>query len=89
MAVLAHPTLILKSEIEEFISMGIDGIEAIYPLNKDGEEETYKKIAKENNLFITAGNDFHSFNDPSHGDLLQVSLTGEDLLKFIRVIDSL
>lgn len=89
MAVLAHPTLILKSEIEEFINMGIDGIEAIYPLNKDGEEETYKKIAKENNLFITAGNDFHSFNDPSHGDLLQVSLTGEDLLKFIRVIDSL
>lgn len=89
LAVLAHPTLILKSKVEEFVNMGIDGIEAIYPLNKIDEETLYRKIAKSNNLFITAGNDFHSFNDPSHGDLLQVYLDGEDLDRFISSINNL
>lgn len=89
LAVLAHPTLIKNSSVEDFISMNIDGIEAIYPLNKEGEEKIYKEIALNNNLFFTAGTDFHCFNDKSHGDLLTLGLFDEDLEKFIRKIDEL
>lgn len=89
LAVLAHPTLIKKTDIQEFIDMNIDGIEAIYPLNKDGEEEKYRKLANDNNLFITAGNDFHYFGDKKHADLLTLSLCGTELELFIDKVNKL
>ena len=89
LAVLAHPTLIEDSPISEFLSMGFDGIEAIYPRNKVGEEDLFRRIAKENNMFITCGNDFHYFGDKSHADLLTLALTDEDLEVFVNKVLSL
>ena len=72
--VLAHPvvyTYIQKLTDEEIIKiakeMNTDGIEANYIYvdtsgNKINEIEKWNKIAKENNLFVTTGSDFHSRN---------------------------
>ncbi len=59
LVVLAHPILIKTFDYKEIINKGFDGIEA-YHYNQD---EEYSKglieVAKENNLFITGGSDYH------------------------------
>ena len=44
---------------------GLDGIEAIYSTYTTGEEQLVKRIAKENNLLISGGSDFHGENKPA------------------------
>lgn len=78
-AVLAHPTLLRSCEAIDIIKMGVDGIEAIYPRNKENEEEKFRSLAKEHNLFVTAGSDFHYFGDKSHADLLTHFIYDEEL----------
>ena len=81
-AVLAHPTLLRSCNVTDIVKMGIDGIEAIYPRNKDNEELEFRKLARENNLFITDGSDFHYFGDKSHADLLTHFLYNDELKIF-------
>ena len=69
--------------------MDFDGIEAIYPLNKDGEEEKFRKLAENKNWFITAGNDFHYFGDTKHADLLTLALYDKELETFINRVNNL
>ncbi|MDD2681432.1 MAG: PHP domain-containing protein [Bacilli bacterium] len=82
--VIAHPVLYKKTKITELIKMGITGIEAIYPANSSSETLYYKKIAKDENLFITAGSDFHDFDDYKHGNIGDCYLEGEDLKVFLE-----
>ena len=42
------------------------------------------KFAIENNLVYTAGNDYHYDNCLNHGDLLELSIEGKPLEKFIE-----
>lgn len=70
--VLAHPVAyvhednLTDAEIEEIINdMKPDGLEANYLYvdrndNKFDETEKWNKFAKEHNLFVTAGSDFHN-----------------------------
>lgn len=85
-AVLAHPTLLRSCKPIDIVKMGVDGIEAIYPRNKENEELEYRKLALENNLFITAGSDFHSFNDIGHANLLTHFLYDDELEIFIKKV---
>lgn len=61
-----HEDHLTDEEILDIINdMKTDGIEANYLyVNKDGklinEIEKWSKIAKENNLFVTIGSDFHN-----------------------------
>lgn len=87
LAVLAHPVLLKKAKIEDIIEMGIDGIEAIYKENQNGDEDRFVKLAQDNNLCITAGSDFHSFNDHKHGDIGEVFLEGEYLEIFLNKLE--
>lgn len=89
LAVLAHPVLLTKVDYKKVMALGCDGIEAIYPKNKDGDEKEFRRFAKENNKFITCGCDFHRFNDSKHADLLTMELNGEDLEIFIKKIENL
>lgn len=82
--VLAHPVRMKKNKIEDIINMGIDGIEAVYSINTLEDTIKYKKIARDNNLFITAGSDFHHFLDSQHGDVGSVFIEKEDLEIFIN-----
>jgi predicted metal-dependent phosphoesterase TrpH len=85
LAVLAHPMELKKNKAQDIIDLGVDGIEAIYP-NRKSEEGLYRELAKKNNLFITGGSDFHTFNDGRHGNIGQVYLSGEDLEIFLKVL---
>jgi len=83
-AVLAHPTHLKTVSVETIIAMGLDGLEAIYSQNKPDEESKFRQLALDNQLFITAGSDFHRFNDEKHGDIGCVTLENDDLAIFLN-----
>ena len=68
---LAHPILIKKSPLTDFLSFGFDGIEGVYFQNSKDDEKRFINFALENNLLISAGSDCHGdFNgDTRHGDI--------------------
>lgn len=60
-SVIAHPSSVKNSNtIMEIINIGIQGIEAYHPMNSAENTQRYLNLAKENNLFITGGSDFHN-----------------------------
>ena len=83
-AVLAHPKLLKKVDFRDICNMGIDGIEAYYPVNKEEDTKLYLNYAKEHGLVVTAGNDFHYEGCLNHGSLLELSLEGQELDDFIN-----
>lgn len=63
--VLAHPhTLTNQKIIPELIRAGLAGIEAIYPEHTLKQRDYYIKLAKENELFVTGGSDYHGYAKP-------------------------
>ena len=77
-SVLAHPVAYMKSykisyeRVENIVkglcALGLDGIEAIYPLNTEKDEARWLRLARNYNLRISGGSDFHGANKP-HIDL--------------------
>lgn len=69
-AVLAHPFRygLEKNQIKELIerlkNCGIDGVEAVYSNHQQEQEDFLKELAKENNLLISGGTDFHGATKP-------------------------
>ncbi len=70
LAFFAHPVLChmnhdrLRFFIRDLKSAGLTGIEAIYSMNSPGDERNMKKFAKEFDLLISGGSDFHGENKP-------------------------
>ncbi len=68
--VIAHPLLYrfkddrLKGVLSYLKGLGLEGIEAIYSLNRAEDDEKLLKYAKNYGLFITGGSDFHGSNKP-------------------------
>lgn len=81
---LAHPILIKKSPITDFLSFGFDGIEGVYFQNSKEDEKRFINFALENNLLISAGSDCHGdFNgDTRHGDIGCMNLEEKYLKAF-------
>jgi predicted metal-dependent phosphoesterase TrpH len=69
-AVLAHPKHITNSDqklnqlIKKFKNYGLWGIEAYYSKHRKSDIDRFRNIALKNDLFITAGSDFHGENKP-------------------------
>lgn len=69
-AILAHPTLykLNKSNIFEMIrdliSMGLDGVECMYPSYTPAQTKDFLKLCKQYDLISTGGSDFHGANKP-------------------------
>ena len=69
-AFFAHPVLChmnfdhLKAFILELKEHGLTGIEAIYSANSPGDERNFCQIAKEYDLLISGGSDYHGANKP-------------------------
>lgn len=84
--VLAHPVRFKINNPQEIIDMGVDGIEARYSINTKDDTEKYLALAKKNGLFVTAGSDFHYFNDSEHGDIGCVYLENDELKEFVERI---
>lgn len=58
-AVLAHPKLIGDDSIVEELCSKIDGLEVYYPCHKPEDIQHYFFLAKQYNLPMTGGSDFH------------------------------
>lgn len=89
---LAHPILVKKTPINELISLGFDGIEAIYYRNTEADTNNLIKLAKENNLYISCGSDCHGIpNDKSHGNVGDVNIPKDDsiinMLKWLKELN--
>jgi predicted metal-dependent phosphoesterase TrpH len=86
---LAHPKLIQKSSINEFLSLDLDGIESIYCQNTKEENEYYVNLAKEYNLLISCGSDFHGSleTDTRHTDIGSMELPSEYLSRLLSALD--
>lgn len=89
LVILAHPVLIKNSSIDEMLSFDFDGIEAIYPQNTKKQKIFLKAKAREYNMLITAGSDFHGItsSDTSHGSIGSVSLRGTELEAFVNALE--
>lgn len=87
LAVLAHPCLYKKNDIEDLIKLGVDGIEAVYP-NNENREQKYRDLAKKYHLIITGGSDFHMDLDYKHADVGTCYIKDQDLRKFLRVLEN-
>lgn len=81
LAILAHPVLYhlsdknLSTMVRDLKEMGLDGIEAIYSTYSQNDERLIRRLARDNNLKISGGSDFHGSNKPhiklgiGHGNL--------------------
>lgn len=87
---LAHPTLIKNTPVENIFKYNFDCIEAVYPLNKSGEEEKFKSLAKKYHKIFSAGSDYHGLNenDHKHGYIGDSFLEGNDLDIFLNKLKS-
>ncbi len=70
LAILAHPCLykMSREELTQMVSemkeAGLDGIEALYSRNKEGEEEEYCQLAEDFDLLLSGGTDYHGTTKP-------------------------
>lgn len=83
---LAHPKLVSKSKLTEFLSMNFDGIEGIYYQNTIEETTNFLKFANENNLLVSCGSDFHGNieSDTRHGDIGSMELPSKYFLDLLN-----
>ena len=59
-SVLAHPFRLNHEQyIYDLIRMGIEGLEAYYISHSKAQVSNYLEIAREHDLFVTGGSDFH------------------------------
>lgn len=69
-AVIAHPGVNLKGKeflLDDILNLGIDGIEAFSSYHNPKQAEYYYQIAKDKNLFVTCGSDYHGKTKSSIG----------------------
>jgi predicted metal-dependent phosphoesterase TrpH len=86
---LAHPKLILNTNIDEFLKMDFDGLESIYYQNTKAENQYFLKLANEHNLLVSCGSDFHGNleTDTRHGDIGSMELPCEYLEKLLLALN--
>jgi hypothetical protein len=84
--VLAHPFTLnlgsayaLKNLIIELKGLGLAGLEVFYPEHTREQEALYLKLARELDLLISGGSDFHGLNKP---EITLGSMPGQDRLTY-------
>lgn len=78
---LAHPVLVKKTNINDLLDLGFDGLEAIYYQNKEADTTKFIELAKKRNLFISCGSDCHGIeNDIRHGEIGDINIQREDYI---------
>lgn len=84
--VLAHPVLLCKEHFDKIINMNFDGIEAKYFKNSEEETKYFMDLAKEKDIFYTAGSDFHTQIDEFrvHGLIGDVYLDSTEIESFLN-----
>lgn len=69
--VLSHPFTLglntpdaLRERLRELAGLGLAGLEVFYPEHSPQQEALYRSLARDLNLLITGGSDFHGDNKP-------------------------
>ena len=69
---LAHPKLLGDDQqVKSLINQGIGGLEVFHPVHDRSDRDKYHKLAKENDLLVTGGTDWHgelTVNEVELGD---------------------
>lgn len=83
--ILAHPILIKNTPFKEIAAFDFHGIEAVYYQNTPKDTEYFINYAREHNLLIAGGSDFHGNGkgDLKHGHLGEISPSIEDINVFL------
>lgn len=86
---LAHPVLLKKSKAEDLLIYDFDGIEAVYSQNKEEDTIKFIELAKERNLYVTCGSDYHGIEDDKrHGKIGSIDCSilegSKNLIKWIK-----
>ncbi|MDP2174180.1 MAG: PHP domain-containing protein [Candidatus Cloacimonadaceae bacterium] len=81
--IIAHPgKLVKRGYLDEFIAMGIDGLEVWHPDHYQYEIQEFIAIAQKNGLYMTGGSDFHGVQD--RHNLFDVIPAEETILQSVR-----
>ncbi len=83
-AVLAHPIIYKNNTLEDLLTHDFDGLECYYYLNHKDMTKKCLNAAKERNLFVTVGSDYHGIpGDEKHGYLGCMEYNPKDLEPFL------
>ncbi len=83
LAVIAHPHFINRRRIiKQLLELPFDGIEVYYSRFSYSEHDKWQKIAREKNLAMTGGSDFHGSIKP--GIQLGCSYTNEETFLILK-----
>lgn len=84
--VMAHPVLLSDNIFNNLINLDFDGIEARYYSNSPNDTEKFISIAKDKNIYYTAGSDFHNIKElyRAHGFLGEIFLVKNEIDYFLK-----
>ena len=81
-AILAHPKLVGDDNLVEELCTKLDGLEVYYPCHKPDDTQHYFFLAKQYNLLITGGSDFHGTSSRFVKDLGEFTISDKLAEKF-------
>lgn len=84
--ILAHPGVYGNERIlQDLVKSGIAGIEVFHPVHSKEKIEIYHNFAKKNNLLVTAGSDFHGYEENSQ---IGMEIDQEVIQPFLDVLNN-
>ena len=87
LAVMAHPKLVTSDEyVVEMLAYDFDGMEVYHTKHNDDDVKRYKALAKEHNLFITGGSDYHGIPGKAPDQFGDYLVCAEDVSEFISLL---
>ena len=87
LAVMAHPKLVTSDEyVVEMLAYDFDGMEVYHTKHNDDDVKRYKALAKEHNLFITGGSDYHGIPGKAPDKFGDYLVSAEDVSEFISLL---
>jgi len=87
LAVMAHPKLVSSDEyVVEMLAYDFDGMEVYHTKHNDDDVKRYKSLAKEHNLFITGGSDYHGIPGKAPDKFGDYLVSSENVSEFISLL---
>ena len=87
LAVMAHPKLVSSDEyVVEMLAYDFDGMEVYHTKHNADDVKRYKSLAKEHNLFITGGSDFHGIPGKAPDKFGDFLVSAENVSEFISLL---
>lgn len=87
-AILAHPgRLYTAEEVEEFISLGVDGLECIHPSHNYRRQEYFSQLCEKRSLLKTGGSDYHGGFESGHTNVGIIAIPYKYVTSMKRMTD--